>query len=313
MRIISNSSLWVEKYRPKCFNDLILSNKLENFFKNIIETGDIPNLLFFGTAGLGKTTTAKVISLELGCENLYINGSVETSIDTIRYRVQNFVITSSLTASKKLVILDEMDRMSIQAQEALKVLQEESEKNARFIFCTNNLQRIIEPLHSRCQLISFNYTKNENKEIAAKYFKRIKFILENENIEYDKETIIEIIKYFFPDLRKIINEIQKYSKIQNRIDKRIFETFKNTDFSEIFEALKNKDFEKIKSLVINLDDSLFYSNFYNEISKRVDSNNLPEIILILQDYMYKYYFSLDKRINILAFLVELMRLIIKWK
>lgn len=301
-KINVNNTLWVEKYRPQTLLDCILTKDKEIFFKNIIKTGDIPNLLFYGTAGVGKTTLAKCIGKDLNCDILYINASLENSIDNIRYNVKQFAYTNSVFGNKKLVILDEAERITA-GQDALKVLLEESSENARFIFCTNNIHKIIDPLKSRTQLVNFQITNDEDiKDIMLKYFKRVQYILKEENIEYDKQTVSIFIKKLFPDFRKIINELQKYSITYGKIDNNIISVIDVTsNIDALILAMKNKNFNEIRSICSKIDVSEFLAYFYEKLDEYLD--NKCKAVIITEDLKYLAFeaaLSLNPEITLVA-------------
>lgn len=305
MKEIGHSSLWVEKYRPKTLDDYICTNNIRNLIKSVITSKEVPCFIFHGTGGCGKTTLAYVISNEIGCDLKYINGSLETSIDKIRYDVQQFARTSSMMGGKKLIVIDELDRMSIAACESLKCLQEETESNARFIFCTNNIQKIIQPLQSRSQIIHFGTEKTNDLLLAT--FKRVQFILDNENIKYDKKVLAEITKKLFPDIRKLINEIQKYAQMYSCIDERILTTTDDVKTDELINEMKAKKFNNVRKICEQVDPDQFYTLFYSQIDQQLKDNAKPNVILTLARYAFQHTTTIDKTINLTACCIELMQ------
>ena len=312
MKITKDLGLWAEKYRPSSIDEVILPKKYKDYFKNIEKTKELPHLIFSGPQGRGKTSLAKALAKSLDREVLYINASLDNSIDNIRYNVSQFAKNKSISGKKKVVILDEAERLQA-AQEALKVILEETSKNCSFIFCTNNIHKIIKPLQSRCQVINFEYDGDERKEVAKEYYKRVEFILKNEGIEFDKKVVVELIKKLFPDLRKIINTLQQFSLQYEKITKEIlnFASYDNV-FDELIVALKKKDFKKIRELATQIEAETFYRFMYNKIDKVVADSSKPQIILILSKYAYQHALSIDQEINLVACLIELANNI-KWR
>ncbi len=311
MDIVGNSSLWVEKYRPKIVKDLIVPENIKSYFNKIIEECDIPNILLSGSAGKGKSSVAFAICNELKSDKLYINASIENSVDTVRYKVQQFAMTSSFTDGKKIVILDELDRM-IAGQDALKALIEQTESNCRFIITTNNLAKIIDPIKSRCHHIDFNWAKKDQKELIVNYFKRICWILENENIQYDKKVLAEFIQKLYPDFRKTLNELQKFVQMHGDITDKIFSSMDDSKFTSLTTELKNKKFNAVRKMATDIDPDQFYGMFYSELDSLLEDSSKPDIILLLAQYAYESSLSVNKEITLVACLVQLMRNA-KWK
>jgi DNA polymerase III delta prime subunit len=305
MELIGTSSLWVEKFRPKTLDDYICDDNTRTLIRTIIDSKEVPCFLLEGIGGSGKTSLAYVIANELDMDLLYINGSLETSVDTIRYKVHQFVQTSSMMGGKKLVVIDELDRMSVQAQESLKVEQEQSERNARFIFCTNNAHKIIQPLHSRTQLISFG--KEMSQELLLQTFKRVKFILMNEGIEFDKAVLAELVQTYFPDMRKLINELQKAAMMYGKIDGQAMFSGDDGQVQNLITEMKAKKFNSIRKICSELDTATFYTTFYTTIVDHVDVTCLPDIILELADYAWKDTITLDKEINLTACVISILK------
>jgi replication factor C small subunit len=305
------SSLWVEKYRPTTVEDVIAPANSQKLLKNIVAGGELPNMLFYGSAGIGKTSTARALVNDLRGEELYINGSLETSIDVIRDRVMQFAMTHSsfMSEGKKIVIIDECERLSSQGQDALKVVLEEAESNCRFIFCTNNMQKIISPLHSRCKKISFNYSKDQTKDIILQYFKRLQFVLKNEGVEFgtpEKTVLAEYIQQFFPDFRKMINEMQGYVQTHGKIDVGLLRVGSSEQIDDLIELLKKREFNKMRKLCTEIDPDQFYTTFYNEISKHAKAEAIPPVVLTLAEYGHKHVLTIDQEVNLVACCLELM-------
>jgi replication factor C small subunit len=307
MESYGQSSLWVERYRPKTVNDLILPDSIKNFFNQLIKDKSICNLLFHGPAGQGKTASAYAIAKDIGADVLYINGSIDTSIDIVRYKVQSFAMTSSLSDSEKICILDESDRLSANAQDSLKSLIESTEKNCRFIFTTNNLSKIIDPIKSRCQVINFNFPQKDTKNLIINYFKRICWILDNEKISYDKKVVAEFIQKSYPDFRKMLNELQKYAKMHNKIDESIYATVDGSILSSLVEELKAKKFNNVRKLATEIDSASFYGDFYKQIDSLLEDKCKPDVITILGQYAYESALSVNPEITLVSCLVQLMK------
>lgn len=302
-----NSSIWVERYRPRSVKDLVAPKGTKTLLENIVRDQDLQHLIFYGTAGLGKTSAAKAIANDLGADVLYINGSKDTSIDTVRHDVTQFATTHSLVGgSVKIVILDECEQISMQGQNALKVILEETSSLCRFILCTNNVNKIIPPLHSRCKMISFNYGSKHTKEIMMAYFARTQEILINEQVEFDKGALAEFIQKVYPDFRKILNELQGYHKENGKIDKGVMSVADASYLGEMVDYLKGKKFNKVRGVCAEIDAATFYSTFYAEIRSHVQDQWMPECILILADYANRHTMTIDQEINLVACCTELM-------
>jgi len=317
MEQIGQSSLYCEKYRPSKINDIILPAKYKNLIENIIKQGETPNLLLSGSAGIGKTTLAKIIGIELKSDVLFINASVENGIDTVRYKVQQFASTSSFSDSKKIVILDEMERLggsngSTGAQDALKGIIESTDKNCMFIFTTNNLSKIIYALKSRTQLIDFSFTKIDIQEIIIQYFKRCCYILDNENIKYDKKILADFIKKLYPDFRKILNEIQKAVSMFGCIDKQVFSISSDAVLDNLLTALKNKKFFDVQKIINQLDPNDLYTLLDEKLLDLLKPECLPDITFILGEGAYRNATSTDRMIQARDTCCQIMKTAI-WK
>jgi len=300
--------LWVEKYRPRTIEDCILPDRLKTPFLEYVKDKKIPNLLLAGTAGVGKTTVAKALCAEVGCDNIMINGSDESGIDTFRNKIKGYASSLSFLGGRKVIIIDEADYLNPNStQPALRNAIEEFSDNCSFIFTCNFKNRIIDPLHSRCAVIDFSLKKSEKTKMASAIFKRVQTILEKENIEYDNAVLAEIIKKHFPDFRRIINELQRYSRF-GKIDVGILAQVKNVSLSELVSFLKEKDFTNARKWVSSCDSdpTVVYKEIYDNLYDCVDKNSIPKAVLILADYQYKSAFVVDQEINLMACLTELM-------
>lgn len=312
--LMSEDFLFVEKYRPKTVEDIILPNRLKDVFTNIIKTGEVPNMMLSGTAGLGKTTVAKAICNELNLDYIIINGSEDGNIDTLRGKIKQFASSVSLNGGYKVVILDEADYLNPQStQPALRGFIEEFSNNCRFILTCNYKNRIIKPIHSRCGVYDFTFQGNEKQELASKFMIRLKSILEKEKIEYNDKVIVELILKYAPDWRRILNEVQRGS-IGGQLTTEVLLT-QSTTISTLMAHLKKKDFQKIRTWVANnmdVEPQSIYRDIYDNASTYAELNSVPQIILTLADYQYKDSFVADHELNMVACMTELMRDVV-WK
>jgi DNA polymerase III delta prime subunit len=301
--------LWVEKYRPRIIQDTILPESLKSVFAKIVETGDMPNMLFTGTAGLGKTTVAKALCAELDYDYIVVNCSEDGNIDTLRGKIRRFASSVSLGGDVKVVILDEADYLNAQStQPALRGFIEEFSDNCRFILTCNFKNRIIEPLHSRCGVYEFNTSKKDMAALCAQFMERLKFILDSEDVDYNPKLIANMIMKYAPDWRRVINECQRFS-IGGQLESIAIDGNSNTEYDKLFTILKDKDFKKMRSWVVNnvdVDASSIFRSIYDRMYERVDSSSIPQLVLILADYQYKNSFCADHEINIVACMTEIM-------
>ena len=304
-----NDILWVEKYRPQNIKDCILPNELKSTFQQFVENEEIPNLLLTGTAGVGKTTVAKAMLEEIGCTNMMINGSEESGIDTLRTKIKNFASTVSMDGKRKYVILDEADYLNPQStQPALRGFIEEFSKNCGFILTCNFRNRIIEPLHSRCSTVEFRIPNEQKPKLAMNFMKRVQDILEKENVTHNEKVVADVIGKFFPDWRRCLNELQRYS-VSGSIDAGILVNLSDTSIKELVSFVKDKDFKSCRQWVVhNLDNDphRIYRRIYDSLSGNVPDSAIPHCVLILGDYSYKSAFVADQEINLLACLTEMM-------
>lgn len=301
--------LWVEKYRPQKIDDCVLPQALKDTFRQYVEQGELPNFLFTGSAGVGKTTIAKALCNEIGAEFMMINGSEESGIDTLRTKIKGFASTISLTDAKKVVILDEADYLNANStQPALRGFIEEFANNCRFILTCNFKNRIIEPIHSRCSVVEFKIDSKDKQEIAATFFKRAVSILKQEQIEFDPKVVAELITKHFPDYRRILNELQRYS-VSGKIDSGILVNMSEESFKSLIKLLKEKDFTEVRKWVSKNSDSdttSLFRELYDSAATTIEPNSVPQLVLILADYQYKAAFVADHELNIMAALTEIM-------
>lgn len=300
--------LWCEKYRPKTIEECILPERLKKPFQEYVTSKQIPNLLLSGNAGVGKTTVAKALCYEIGSDNIMINGSDESGIDVFRNKIKQYASSMSLLGGRKVVIIDEADYLNPNStQPALRSAIEEFSKNCSFIFTCNFKKRIIEPLHSRCAVIDFSLKNGEKAKMASLFYKRIQMILESENVEYDSAVLAEIIKKHFPDFRRVINELQRYSQF-GKIDSGILAQVKSASLTDLNELLKQKDFSSARKWVAacDVDPTVVFREIYDNLYETLDKNSIPKAVLILADYSYKHAFVSDHQINLMACITELM-------
>jgi DNA polymerase III delta prime subunit len=306
---MSSQYLFVEKYRPSTIDECVLPQSLKNTFKQYINSGELPNFLFCGGPGVGKTTVAKALCNEVGAEYLFINGSEESGIDVLRGKIKNFASTVSLTDAKKVVILDEADYLNPNSfQPALRGFIEEFSNNCRFIFTCNFKNRIIDPLHSRCAVVDFKIDGDDKQKMAALFLKRLIGILEKEKIEYETKVVAELIMKHFPDYRRILNEIQRYS-VSGKIDAGILVNLSDESYVELFKNMKAKNFTEVRKWVAknsDIDSSELFRAVYDKSSVYIEQSSLPQMILILAEYQYRSAFVADAEINNMACLTEMM-------
>ena len=308
---MNNEFLWCEKYRPKTIAETILPKNLKTTFQAMVDTGELPNMLFTGTAGLGKTTVARALCNELGLDYILINGSEEGNIETLRGKIKQFASSISLSGGYKVVILDEADYLNAQStQPALRGFIEQFSSNCRFILTCNFKNRIIEPLHSRTGVYEFNTSKKDLADLAGQFMKRIEFILKEENCTYHPSAIAEIIKKHLPDWRRVINECQRLSTASGgNIEINSVQGMDGKSFNDLAAFLKAKDFKKMRQWVVNnldLDASVIFRGIYDRMYDVIKPQSVPQLVLILADYQYKQAFVADYEINIVACMTEIM-------
>lgn len=301
--------LWVEKYRPRRVSETILLPQLKDTFQKIVAGGELPNMMFSGTAGTGKTTVAKAICDELELDYIVINGSEEGNIDTLRGKIKQFASSVSLSGGYKVVILDEADYLNPQStQPALRGFIEEFSDNCRFILTCNFKNRIIEPLHSRCSNYEFNMTKKDMAKLSSDFFLRAKEILDTEGVSFNKETLAELIMKHAPDWRRVLNEMQRFS-ISGQLEMTSILNDANENYSLLFKALKEKDFKKMRSWVVNnmdVEPAAIFRGIYDQMADYVQPTSIPQLVLILADYQYKNAFVADHELNLVACMTEIM-------
>jgi len=305
---MSNNFLWVEKYRPKEISDCILSVDLKSTFEKILQSGDLPNMLFSGTAGTGKTTVAKALCNTMNLDWILINGSEDGNIDTLRGKIKQFASSISLQGGVKVVILDEADYLNPQStQPALRGFIEEFSNNCRFILTCNFKNRIIQPLHSRCGVYEFNTSKKDMVELCQEFMNKCEVILNDEQIYYDTKTVAELIMKFAPDWRRVLNELQRRS-VSGNITKTTSSS-SNETIDKLVSHLKDKNFKEMRKWVVNnidTDASAIFRGLYDNANTYIEPQSIPQLVLILADYQYKHAFVADHELNVVACLTEIM-------
>ncbi len=303
--------IWVEKYRPKTIDECILPDNIKKTFKEFLNRGEIPNMLLAGPPGIGKTTVAKALCNELGVDFYVINGSDEGRfLDTVRNNAKNFASTVSLTseAKHKVIIIDEADNTGNDVQLLLRAFIEEFAGNCRFIFTCNYKNKILEPLHSRCAVVDFSIRGKEKQQIAASFFQRLNFILEQERVEADKKVLVELINKHFPDWRRVLNECQRYS-VSGKIDSGILAAFSDVAVNDLIKNLKAKNFPEVRKWVnsnMDNDTSVLFRRIYDSLYESLVPNTIPAAVLVIAKYQYQMAFVADQEINMLACLTEIM-------
>jgi len=303
--------IWVEKYRPQTIEDCILPDNIKKTFKEFLNKGEIPNMLLAGPPGIGKTTVAKALCNELGVDFYVINGSDEGRfLDTVRNNAKNFASTVSLAseAKHKVIIIDEADNTGNDVQLLLRAFIEEFAGNCRFIFTCNYKNKILEPLHSRCAVVDFSIRGKEKQQIAANFFQRLNFILEQERIEADKKVLVELVNKHFPDWRRVLNECQRYS-VSGKIDSGILAAFSDVAVNDLIKNLKAKNFPEVRKWVnsnMDNDTSVLFRRIYDSLYESLVPTTIPAAVLVIAKYQYQMAFVADQEINMLACLTEIM-------
>jgi DNA polymerase III delta prime subunit len=307
--MMNDHFLWVEKYRPKTIHDTVLPAELKQTFQKFVDDKIVPNLLLTGKAGTGKTTVARAMLEELGCDYIIINGSMNGNIDTLRNDISNFASSVSLTGGRKYVILDEADYLNPNStQPALRNFMEEFSKNCGFILTCNFRNRIIEPLHSRCSVVEFKIPTKEKPKLAATFFKRVNDILTTEQVAFEPKVVAAVVEKHFPDFRRTLNELQRYGATGN-IDAGILVNVQDNSIKELIGFLKTKDFTHMRKWVaenLDTDPVVLFRKFYDGSVEYFKPSAIPQLVLLIGEYQYKQAFVADSEINMVAFLTEVM-------
>jgi DNA polymerase III delta prime subunit len=305
---MQDNPVWVEKYRPPTVADTILPESLKQNFQEIVNTGQMPNMIFSGPPGIGKTTIAKALASELGMDCLVINGSLSGNIDTLRNEIQDFASTVSFKGGRKLVILDEADYLNPNStQPALRNFMEEFSRNCAFILTCNFVNKIIEPLRSRCSTIDFHIPKTDGPKLQLQFFKRVCTILEAEKITFDNRVVAQVVAQYFPDWRRALNELQRYS-VKGEINTGILAQVSDEAFKTLVGILKSKSFSSLRKWVAESADSdvTVYRKVYDGMSGFLKPTSIPGTILVLAKYQFQHAFAADPEINLVACLTEIM-------
>ena len=302
--------LWVEKYRPHKISDCVLPSDLQEPFSDFVDQGKVPNLILTGGPGTGKTTAAKALCDETKTDFLMVNGSDEgRSIDTVRTTLNQFCSSVSMTGNRKAIIMDEADYMNADSvQPALRGFIEKFGNNVSFLFTCNYPSRIIDPIHSRCSVLDFSIPVNEKPKIAEEYLFLVEGILQKEDVKFERKVLIQLIMKHFPDFRRVLNELQRYS-VSGQIDAGILVNLSEVNINELMVSLKEKEFTNVRKWIVqNLDNDpvRIFRRVYDTMYDRIDSSSIPHAVLILADYSYKSSFVADQEINLLACMTELM-------
>ena len=301
--------LWVEKYRPQTIQDCILPNTIKDSLQEFVDKNHVPNLLLSGGAGIGKTTSAVALCKETNSDYIIINGSEESGIDLLRSKLDQYCSSVSMTGGRKVVIIDEADYLNPSStQPAMRGFIERFSANCSFIFTCNFKNRIIEPIHSRCAVIDYKIAKKDSPVIASSFFKRICTILEGEGVKYNQQVLIELVNKYFPDFRRCLNELQRYS-VSGEIDSGILANISDQSIEDLMNLLKDKKFNDMRKWVaenLDNDSTKIFKKLYEALNTKVQENSIPQVVITLADYQYKSAFVADQELNMVACLTEVM-------
>lgn len=301
--------LWCEKYRPKTVEDCVLPERIKTIFQGYVDTQSIPNLMLTGSAGVGKTTVAKAMCEQLGINHLFINSSEDRGIDMLRTKIKGYASTISFTGSRKVIILDEADYLTPEAQAGLRGAIEEFSDNCTFIFTCNFKSRLIDALHSRCSVIDFSLKAEEKPKMAMQLFKRLSVILTNENVEFDKQVLQHIIAKYFPDYRRTLNELQRFSTSGNIDAGTLSEISDVRKVADLVGYLKEGNFGEMRKWVVvnsDIEPARIYRKIYDSLYEFFKPESIPQAVVILSKYQYQSAFVADQEINLVACLTEIM-------
>ena len=301
--------LWVEKYRPHKIADCVLPDNLKNTFQTFVDDGNIPNLLLSGTSGVGKTTVARAMLDEIDADYIILNGSLSVNKDALRTDIRNYAATVSFGGGRKYIIMDEADYLDANhVQPQLRNFIEEFSSNCGFIFTCNFINRIIEPLHSRCSVVEFKIGAKEKAGLAKQFMKRANFILNTENVKYESAVVAEVIMKHFPDWRRVLNELQRYGA-SGAIDSGILASVDNIEIKELIKYLKAREFENMRKWVgqnASMDVNVLFRKLYDAASAILKPESIPALVLALADYQYKAAFVVDQEINMSTCMTQIM-------
>jgi DNA polymerase III delta prime subunit len=300
--------LWSQKYRPKTVADCVLPEDIKKTFQEFVDNATIPSLLLSGSQGCGKTTVAKALCQEVGVDYIVINGSDENGIDVLRGKIKSYASSVSLSGGRKVVIIDESDYLSQNCMPALRGVMEEFSKNCSFILTCNYKNRIIEPIHSRCAVIEFKIPKEENLKLRSQFFKRVCLILDQESIEYNKEVIAKVVGKYYPDNRRILNELQRYG-MSGSIDTGILAQVSDIKLTPLVKCLREKNFADTRKWLSDNEDidcNTLFRKFYDHMYDFLVPNSIPHLVLLIAKYQYQSAFVADQQINMMALFTEMM-------
>lgn len=301
--------VWSEKYRPTKVADVILPKYLKEQFQGYVDQKAIPNLLLVGAPGIGKTTIAEAMLKELGCNYMIIPSSLRGDMDTLRNEIATFASTVSFTGGRKYIILDEADYLTWRTQPALRNFMQDYAANCGFILTANYLKNIIPALQSRCPPVQFDIPKEEIPILAKQFLKRVCEILDIEKVEYDKAAVVDFIVKFFPDWRRVLNELQNIASKGKKITKESLVEKVNVSLTGLIDQMKAKNFTAVRQWVaenIENDVQVIFKEFYVEAKDFFDPSYIPELVMLIARYQYQASFATDAEINLAAFMVEVM-------
>lgn len=302
--------LFVEKYRPQTIKDCILSDGVRGVLQGFVDSGSIPNLLLYGSSGIGKTTAAIAMCEEIGLDYLLLNSSDERGIDTLRNKVMTYASSMSVSGGRKVIILDEADGLTADAQDALRGAMETFSLNCTFILTCNYKSKLSEAIHSRCAAVDFTIGSKDAPKLAAAVYHRLMEICDAEGIKYDKNALIEHVKRYFPDYRRIIGELQRLG-VGGVVGAGLVASTSDDSklIAELVKHLKDNNFDAMRKWVAvnsDMDVARIYKQLYSALYQHFVAATIPQAVVILAKYQYQAAFVADQEINTTACLTELM-------